>query len=163
VSYPLKSKPGKPEHKKLTLPSLDGTAGKSPSRQLVAFLAIMAVLVVGGLIYLATRASESPPLQSASLAAVTPSPPAIATPTVEAKVPLEPQAAVQPSKMTTQRLSELVQAVGDNDAMFELGWRYEHGSGGVDRDYDKARLWYKKAADAGNVEAWMAKDRVRSK
>jgi hypothetical protein len=164
VSYPLESKPGKPEHKKLTPPSLDGTAGKSPSRQLVAFLAIVAVLVVGGLIYLATRASKSPPRQSAPIAAVTPSPPAIATQTVEGKAPLTPQAAVQPSKMTTQRLSELVQAAaaGDNDAMFELGWRYEHGSGGADRDYDKARLWYKKAADAGNVEAWMAKDRVRS-
>jgi Caspase domain/Sel1 repeat len=153
--YPLPSKPTEPGLEKPPRPS---------KQVIIAVLAVAAVMVIGGLFYLANRPSQSPPPQPAPIAAVTPNPPAIATQTVEGKAPLTPQAAVQPSKMTTQRLSELVQAAdaGDNDAMFELGWRYEHGSGGADRDYDKARLWYKKAADAGNVEAWMAKDRVRS-
>jgi TPR repeat protein len=33
-----------------------------------------------------------------------------------------------------------------------LGWLYEY-SRGVAQDYDKAREWYQKAADAGNAEA----------
>ena len=37
-----------------------GTRGKSQLKQVVAYLAIAAVLVVGGLIYLAIRPSQSP-------------------------------------------------------------------------------------------------------
>src|SRR5208337_3595476 len=60
-----------------------------------------AVLVVGGLIYLAIRASQSPPLQPAPVAAVTPNPPLIATPTVEEKAPPTPEIPVQPSAQPT--------------------------------------------------------------
>ena len=50
----------------------------------MAFLAIVAVLVVGGLIYLAIRASQSPPPQPAPVAVAIPSPSISATPTKEA-------------------------------------------------------------------------------
>jgi TPR repeat protein len=46
---------------------------------------------------------------------------------------------------------------------YELGWRYEHGVGGVDQDYGKARLWYQQAADAGNTNAKEALTRLPSK
>jgi formylglycine-generating enzyme required for sulfatase activity len=99
VVYPLPRKPAEPEREKPPPPSSGGTGGKSPSKQVIAFLAIAAVLVVAGLIYLATR--PSPPPQHAPIAGVTPSPPAIATPTVEEKAPLTPQVAVQPTAQPT--------------------------------------------------------------
>jgi formylglycine-generating enzyme required for sulfatase activity len=99
VVYPLPGKPAEPEREKPPPPSSGGTGGKSPSKQVIAFLAIAAVLVVAGLIYLATR--PSPPPQHAPIAAVTPSPPAIATPTVEEKALPKPEMAVQPSAQPT--------------------------------------------------------------
>jgi formylglycine-generating enzyme required for sulfatase activity len=75
--------------------------GKSPSKHVIAFLAIAAVLVVGGLIYLAFKASQSPASQPPPIAAVTRSPPAIATPTVEEKALPTPEMAVQPSAQPT--------------------------------------------------------------
>ncbi len=57
-----------------------GTGGKRPSRQAIAFLAITAVLVVGGLIYLAIIASRSPPPQPAPLV----TPVAIPSPSISA-------------------------------------------------------------------------------
>ena len=36
--------------------------------------------------------------------------------------------------------------------MYSLGGMYERGEGVV-KDYDKARAWYQKAADAGNADA----------
>ena len=83
VVYPLPPKSVEPEREKSLPPSSGGTGGKSPSNQVIVILAIAAVLVVGGLIYLAIRASQSPPPQPAPIAAATPSPPVIATPTVE--------------------------------------------------------------------------------
>src|SRR5271165_1597256 len=79
VVYPLPPKSVEPEREKSLPPSSGGTGGKSPSNQVIAILAIAAVLVVGGLIYLAIRASQSPPPQPAPIAAATPSPPVIAT------------------------------------------------------------------------------------
>jgi hypothetical protein len=49
VVYPLPPKPAEPEREK---------PRKSPSKQVIAFLAIAAVLVIGGLIYLAIRQSQ---------------------------------------------------------------------------------------------------------
>jgi hypothetical protein len=95
VVNPAPPKAAESEHDKLPPTSSGGIGRESPSKQLIAFLAIAAVLVVAGLIYLATRPSKSPPPQPAPIAAVTPSPPAIATPTVEEKVPITPQVAVQ--------------------------------------------------------------------
>ena len=101
VVYPLPPKPAEPEREKPPPPSAGGTGGKSPSKQLIAFLTIAAVLVVGGLIYLAFKASQSPPPQPAPIAAVTPSPPAIATPTVKEKALPTPGIPVQPSAQPT--------------------------------------------------------------
>jgi hypothetical protein len=82
VAYPV---PLEPENAPPS-PSV-GTGRKGPSKQTIVFLAIAAVLMVGGLIYLAIRSSQSPPPRPAPFAAATPSPPVIATPTVEEKVP----------------------------------------------------------------------------
>ena len=101
VVYPLPPKPAEPEREKPPPSSSDGTKGKSQSKQVIAILAIAAVLVVGGLIYLANRPSQSPPPQPAPVAAVTPSPPVIATPTVEEKVPPTPEVVVQASAQPT--------------------------------------------------------------
>src|SRR5271165_5140835 len=82
VVYPLPPKPAEPERGKPPPSSSGGTGGKRPSKQVIAFLAIAAVLVVGALIYLAIRASQSPPPQPAPVAAI-PSPSISATPTKE--------------------------------------------------------------------------------
>jgi ribose transport system substrate-binding protein len=97
VVYPLPPKPAEPEREKPSPSSSGGTGGKSRSKQVIAFLAIAAVLVVAGLIYLANRASKSQPPQPAPIAAMTPSPPIIAAPTVEEKAPPTPGVAVQPT------------------------------------------------------------------
>jgi hypothetical protein len=111
VVHPLPPKPAESEHDKLPPPSSGGIGRESPSKQLIAFLAIAAVLVVAGLIYLATRPSKSPPAQPAPIAAVTPSPPAMATPTVEEKVPIKPQVAVQPTAPVAEEMAR--RALGD--------------------------------------------------
>ena len=90
-------KPAEPERLKPPPLSPRGTGGKSPSKQVIAFLAIAVVLVVGGLIYLATRASQSPSPKPPPVAAVTPSSPTMATPTVEEKAPQTPAPTVQPT------------------------------------------------------------------
>jgi hypothetical protein len=146
-------------------------------------LAIAAVLVVAGLIYLATRPSKLPPPQSAPIAAVTPSLPAIATPTVEEKAPLTPQVAVQPTAQPTAPVAvaipnpsisaTLAQAQGYRDAKdfakalsllrkaADLGdaeAMYKLGQlydrgNGVNQDYAQARQWYQKAAKTGSAKA----------
>ena len=63
VFYPLPPKPTEPEREKPPPSSLGGTKGKSPSKHVISFLAIAAVLVVGGLTYLGIRVSQSPPPQ----------------------------------------------------------------------------------------------------
>jgi hypothetical protein len=82
--HPLPPKAFKPDHEEPLLPLSGGTAGKSPSKQEIAYLAITAVLVVAGLIYLATKASHPPSPSPPPLAAVTPSPATIATPLASA-------------------------------------------------------------------------------
>src|SRR5271166_1025473 len=74
VVYPLPPKPVEPEREKPPPSSPGGTGGQSPSKQVIAILAIAAVLVVGGLIYLANRPSQSPPPQAAPVAAAISSP-----------------------------------------------------------------------------------------
>jgi formylglycine-generating enzyme required for sulfatase activity len=67
VVYPLPPKPTEPGREKPPPSSSGGTGGKRPSKQVIAFLAIAAVLVIGGLIYLAIRQSQLPPaLQAAT-------------------------------------------------------------------------------------------------
>jgi hypothetical protein len=89
--YPLPPKPAESEREKPPPSSSGGTGGKSPSKQIIPILAVVAVLVVGAFIYLAIRGSQSPPPQPAPIAAVTPRRPAIATPTIEEKAPPTPQ------------------------------------------------------------------------
>ena len=108
VVHPLPPKPAESKHEKPQPPSSGATPGKSPSKQVIAFLAIPAVLVVAGLVYLATRVSQSPPPQPSSVVAVTPSPPVIATPTAEEKAPYTPEVAVQP---TTQPTASVAMAI----------------------------------------------------
>jgi hypothetical protein len=80
VVYPLAPKPVEPGREKPPEPSAGGTGGKRPSKQVIVFLAIAAVLVVGGLIYLAIRPSPSPSPQPAP-ASASPSQVVIAPPT----------------------------------------------------------------------------------
>jgi formylglycine-generating enzyme required for sulfatase activity len=61
--------PVPPDAEKPPPSSPGGTGGKNPSKQVIAFLAIAAFLIVGGLIYLAIRPSQSPPLQPAQASA----------------------------------------------------------------------------------------------
>ena len=108
VAHPLPPKTAELQHEKPQPPTSSATLGKSPSKQVIAFLAIPAVLVVAGLIYLATRVSQSPPPQPSSVEAVTPIPPVIATPTAEEKVSSTPEVAVQP---TTQPTASMATAI----------------------------------------------------
>jgi hypothetical protein len=120
VIYPLPPKPVEPEPVEPIVPSSDGAKGKSPSKQVIAILAIAAVLVIGGLIYFAIRPPQSPPSQPAPVAVAIPSPTIIATPTapdgralvtsgraliaapsVAEKTPTTPEVAVQPSAKPT--------------------------------------------------------------
>ena len=108
VVHPLPPKPAEYKHEQPQPPSSGATLGKSPSKLVIAFLAIPAVLVAAGLIYLATRVSQSPPPQPSSVEAVTPIPPVIATPTAEEKVSSTPEVAVQP---TTQPTASMATAI----------------------------------------------------
>ena len=99
VVSPLPPKLAEPGREKPPQPSLGGTGGKRPSKQVIAFLAIAAVLVVGGLIYLAIRPSQSPPPQLAP-ASASPSQAVIATPT-PALTSSSPVAVVRPSPSTS--------------------------------------------------------------
>ena len=92
---PVPQKLGESEHENLPPPSSGGIGRKSPSKQLIAFLAIVAVLLVAGLVYLAIRTSQSSP-KPAPIAAATPSPSVIATPTVEEKA--QPTISATPTK-----------------------------------------------------------------
>ena len=84
VVHPLAPKPSAQERVKPPSPSSGGIGKKSPSKQVIALLAIGAVLVVAGLIYLANRPSQSLPPQSAP-ASPSPSQAGIATLTKEDK------------------------------------------------------------------------------
>ena len=46
-------------------------------------------------------------------------------------------------------------AEGDPEAQYGLGWVYEYGRYGVQRNYAKAAKWYRKAAEQGNYYAQM--------
>ncbi len=39
------------------------------------------------------------------------------------------------------------------DAMFEMGWLYQTGEGGLAKDYEKSAKWYLKAAEKGHPAA----------
>jgi formylglycine-generating enzyme required for sulfatase activity len=102
VAYQLPPRSGEPVPEKKRLPSpSERTGGKSPSKEIIASLAIAAVLVAGGLIYLGTRLFNSPLPQIAPIAGMTPSPSVIATPNHEEKAPSTPALAVQPSAQPT--------------------------------------------------------------
>jgi hypothetical protein len=89
VVYPLAPKP--PGSAREKPPSVLVKRNWSPSKQVIAFLAIAAVLMVGGLIYLAIRMSQSRP-----------SPSAIATPSFEDKSSSTPVMAMPTSTKQTQ-------------------------------------------------------------
>jgi hypothetical protein len=58
VVNPLPPNPTGPKHEKPPVSLSGGTGGRSPSKHVIAFIAIAAVLVLGGLIYLAVRLSH---------------------------------------------------------------------------------------------------------
>jgi hypothetical protein len=120
VVYPPPPKPAEPEREKPPPSSSGGTGGKRPSKQVIAFLAIAAVLAVGGLIYVAIRKSPSPPPQPAPIVAVTPSPP---IPTVEEKAPPTPEVAVQPSAQPTAPVAVAVPSPSIREVTFGSGAR----------------------------------------
>jgi TPR repeat protein len=39
------------------------------------------------------------------------------------------------------------------DAMFEVGWLYQAGQGGLTKDYEQSAKWYQKAAEKGHPAA----------
>jgi hypothetical protein len=171
VVHPLLPKPSGPERVKSPPSSSGGSGGKSPSKQAIAFLAIAAVLVVGGLIYLVVRASQSPPPQPVPVAGVTPGPTVISTPGEE-KAPPTPEVVVQPAAQPTAPVSVAtpnLETITTPSAVFSLlasstpqptpsltpseaewlaGKRY------LDmKDFAKALPHLQKAADAGNADA----------
>jgi formylglycine-generating enzyme required for sulfatase activity len=79
VVYPSPPRPTEAKPEMPPLSSSDGTGQKGLSKQVIAFLAIAAAILVGGLIYLAFRASQSPPPPAPVSAS--PSQTVIATPT----------------------------------------------------------------------------------
>jgi TPR repeat protein len=166
VASPIAKKPVEPEPERPLPPS--GTGGKSRSKQVNAFLAIVAILMVGGgVFYLVSgvmsslrrdviRASQPQETQPAPVPPVTPSPSA----TAARKAPEQ----VADWLAKAQRYIDagnyaealpLLQRAADADnatAMFILGGLYRQGQG-VAQDYGKAREWYQKAAAAGNSVA----------
>ena len=80
VVYPLPPKPAEPGREKPPKPSLGGTGGKRPSKQVIAFLTAAAVLLVGGLVYLTIKLHQPPSPQPAPVSA-SPSQVVIATST----------------------------------------------------------------------------------
>jgi tetratricopeptide (TPR) repeat protein len=144
---PLAPKPAESEREKLPSSSSGGTGGKSPSKQVIAFLAIAAVLVVGGLIYLAIRASQSPPPQPAPVAAVTPSPPITATPTNEQLAPPTPEAAMQPSAKPTAAVAAA--ATTNAETYYKRGVDSYYG-----RNYKKAIVAFTEAIRIDPTDAY---------
>ena len=53
------------------------------------------------------------------------------------------------SKYTLFKLAEK----GSDDAMYSIGYRYLEGIGGLPKNSNKAYEWFKKSADAGNINA----------
>lgn len=47
-------------------------------------------------------------------------------------------------------------AVGDTDALSEIGHLYEIGGGGVEQDFEQARHWYERAAKHSEPQAYLA-------
>ena len=99
--YPLPPKPVEPGREKPPASSSGGNGGKRPSKQVIAFSAIGAVLLVGGLIYLATRPSKLPLPQPAPIAAVTPSPATIDSYPLTKGLRITPQVVVQRTAQPT--------------------------------------------------------------
>src|SRR5271166_1536472 len=174
VVHPLLPKPSGPERVKPPPSWSGGSRGKTPSKQAIAFLAIAVVLVVGGLIYLVIRASQSPPPEPVPVAAVTPGPTVIATPGEE-KAPPTPEVVVQPSAQPTAAVSvatpnlatittpsavfsplasstpQPTPSLTPSEAEWLAGKRY------LDmKDFAKALPHLQKAADAGNADAMVA-------
>jgi hypothetical protein len=82
---------------------------------------------------------------------IRPPPPAMQAPT--ALVPLSPRPASDPPASAYPDKIDLNPSTPF--AMTNLGYRYQSGIG-IPVDYDLALKWFKKAADAGSVEAWNA-------
>ncbi len=105
VVYPLAAKPAESERGKPPPPSSGRIGGKTPSKQVViAFFAIAAVLVVGGLIYLAIRPFQSPRSQPA-LPSASPSQAVTAIPT-PAPTPSSPAGVALPSPSISATLAK---------------------------------------------------------
>jgi formylglycine-generating enzyme required for sulfatase activity len=103
-----------PELQKPPMSSSGGPRGKIRSKQVISILAIVAVLMIGGLIYLAIRPSRSPPNQPAPIASVTPIPTVTAAPTQVAAV----KPSVQPTAtVTVEILSSSVSAKQTNEEL----------------------------------------------
>jgi hypothetical protein len=92
VVYPVPPKTVEPGREKPQQLSSGGTAVKRPPKQVIVFLAIAAVLTIGGLIYHAIRPSPSPPPPQPVPTFASPSQFVIATPTpadIITEVPVE--------------------------------------------------------------------------
>ncbi len=63
-----------------------------------------------------------------------------------------------PLQATSPRLSQTAEAArqGDRVAQFTLGTWYYNGEEGLPKDYSQAVVWYRRAAEQGNVRAQMA-------
>jgi hypothetical protein len=117
VVYQLPPKPVEPEREKPPPSPSGGTGGKSPSKQLIAFLAIAAVLVVVGIIYLASRPTQSSPPQPASASLTV-----IASPTPVA-APSSSAVAGSPAIFADDSQSKKRLVVGFSTVGAESGWR----------------------------------------
>jgi TPR repeat protein len=172
VVYPLPPKPVEQGREEPTASSSDVSKRKSPSKQVIAFLAIAAVLVIGGLNYFAIRPSQSPPPVAAAtapveekapttsevavqpsaqptapVAAALPSPTVISAAPVEQKAPTTPEMAVQPSAQPTAPVTH----VTPTPATIATPSAQEQAQRYLDmKDFAKALPHLQKAADAGD-------------
>ena len=51
--------------------------------------------------------------------------------------------------------------LGNGNAMYMLGWKYEHGNG-VEQSDEQALQWYRRAAEQGSEDAKQALERFPS-
>jgi serine/threonine protein kinase len=132
VTYPLPPEPVEPEREKPPPSSSRRTGGKSPSKQvIIAILAIAAVMVIGGLFYVANRPQAS---TSPSLTVIAPpTPVTTSSPSSAASSPTPTPTATE----TSQFLSNARFVPISKSTRLDLGtviWRAKPGAHPPNRD-----------------------------
>jgi formylglycine-generating enzyme required for sulfatase activity len=128
VVYPSPPQSAEPKHEMPQPSSSGGTGRKGLSKRLIIVLEVAAVLLVGGLIYLAVRPSPSPPPQPAPIPA-SPSQTVIATPTLaptsSSRTVARPSATTSATPLQREVTSKTVdEATKDRPWVNSLGMKF---------------------------------------